>query len=122
MFPKYLDDKLYGRLASRLHFCTYDGKSLVLLHINNFQVDSNVLPLNVTESLSARPKYSMTVNVWEGGQAGGQGGNGMFVEWLNAYKLCIFTLIQYVFKECYDQELQKKSFTHFPFIHPFMHI
>lgn len=121
MFPKYLDDKLYGHLTSRLHFYTYDRKSLILLHTNNFQVDNSVLPLNITESSSAWQKYSVTVNVWQGSQGGGQGGNGMFIERVNAYKLCIFTLIQYVLQECYDQVLQKKSFTHFSFIHPFMH-
>lgn len=63
MFPKYLDDKLYGHLTSRLHFYTYDRKSLILLYINNFQVDNNVLLLNITESSSEQQKYSVTVHV-----------------------------------------------------------
>lgn len=39
----------------------------------------------------------------------------MLTEWLNAFKFCIFTLIQCVFEECYDQVRQKLSFIHFSF-------
>lgn len=121
MFSKYLDDKLYGHLTFGLNFYPYDKKTLILLHINNFQVDKNVLPLNTTESSAALQKYSKTVNVWQGSQ-GSQHGYEMLIEWLIGYKLCIFTHVPYVFKECYDQILQKQSFIHFLFIHPSTHI